>query len=205
MIVTHLLILAGCSSGSGQSDGRSLAATTTTVAESSLCATGGGCAIGDIGPGGGTVYYDAGSHQSWGRYLEAAPKSWNGESSDPLAEWGCEGISISGATGTAIGTGAMNTAAIVAICADSGSAARFADALTLGGQSDWFLPSIAELHWVYANLARKGVGGFSAAAYWSSSEGFNASVALRQLFDNGGQANASKNSGASIRPVRAFG
>jgi len=34
------------------------------------------CTIGDTGPGGGVVFYDAGSRQAWGRYLEAAPAGW---------------------------------------------------------------------------------------------------------------------------------
>ena len=33
------------------------------------------CKIGDVGPGGGIVYYDAGSLQWWGRFLEAKKNS----------------------------------------------------------------------------------------------------------------------------------
>ena len=33
------------------------------------------CKVGDVGPGGGIVYYDAGSMQWWGRFLEAKTES----------------------------------------------------------------------------------------------------------------------------------
>jgi hypothetical protein len=45
---------------------------TTTVPSRNICLVGGACQVGDIGPGGGIVFYDAGSLQSWGRYLEAS-------------------------------------------------------------------------------------------------------------------------------------
>jgi alpha-tubulin suppressor-like RCC1 family protein len=44
----------------------------------SACAGGGLCDIGETGPGGGKVFYDAGSNQSWGRYLEVAPTNAGG-------------------------------------------------------------------------------------------------------------------------------
>ncbi|MFM8894713.1 MAG: hypothetical protein ACKOE2_04870, partial [Actinomycetales bacterium] len=38
--------------------------------------------LGGVGPGGGVFFYDAGSQQSWGRYLEAAPATWSGTPND---------------------------------------------------------------------------------------------------------------------------
>lgn len=62
------------------------------------------------------------------------------------AKWGCPGTIIGG-TNTALGTGAANTAAILAGCSDeAGIAARLCDNLVLNGYSDWFLPSKNELN-----------------------------------------------------------
>ncbi len=83
------------------------------------------------------------------------------------AEWGCYGATIGG-TSTALGTGAANTAAIVAGCGTAGIAARLCDELDLNGYDDWYLPSKDELHKLYIN--RTLIGGFAAAYYWSSSE-----------------------------------
>ena len=93
------------------------------------CAEGGGCAIGDTGPGGGIVFYDAGSVQPWGRYLEAAPAGWSGSPLDPRPAW-CSNTTtlIPGAMGTAIGTGAANTATMLAAC--SSGAANLARSYT---------------------------------------------------------------------------
>jgi len=172
---------------------------------------GGTCVVGDKGPGGGIVFYDAGSPQSWGRYLEATPYAWNGGSRDPRAEWGCMETSISGALGTAIGTGATNTAAIVAGCPESGIAAKLADLSTFGGKSDWFLPSKDELNLMYRNLARPGAPGFETDPYWSSSE-YGVRLAWSQDIRDGGQYFYDgeqhidfRNLFFYVRPVRAFG
>jgi hypothetical protein len=46
---------------------------TSTQAAAPKCAQGGVCRIGNIGPAGGRIVYDAGSLQWWGQYLEAVP------------------------------------------------------------------------------------------------------------------------------------
>jgi hypothetical protein len=180
-----------------------VAATTTTVALA--CASGGLCAVGDTGPGGGIVFYDAGSVQSWGRYLEAAP--FGDEVQRTWATGGNQSAAVSGADGTAIGTGEQNTADIVAQSGNvaATSAAVYCRELVSGGQSDWFLPSKDELNLMYTNLhsASTPLGGFSTLNYWSSSEIVDNAARLQGFF-NGTTGNYYKSVMYAVRPVRAF-
>ena len=102
-----------------------------------------------------------------------------------VAPWGCEGTIISGADGTALGTGYQNTLDIIAGCSTEGIAARVCRSLTLGGYTDWYLPSYDELNQLYLN--QEAIGGFiSTERYWSSTEFFNqASSACCFYFDIG--------------------
>ena len=168
------------------------------------------CVVGDTGPGGGIVFYDAGSTQSWGRYLEAACVGWqndcDGTTADPLAEWGCIGTLISGAGGHAIGTGEQNTADIVTGCPTPGVAAHLANDLVLGGQTDWFLPSKDELNEMFTNLHSPvtPLGGFLTDDFYLSSSEDDDASAFAQRFDDGVQDNRSKGTTYYVRPVRVF-
>jgi hypothetical protein len=82
--------------------------------------------------------------------------------------YGCDTLSLIGAGGTAIGTGDLNTAAIVAACPPQDIAALVCDTSTQGGFTDWFLPSRDELDSLSVHQAL--VGGFNSSIYWSSSE-----------------------------------
>ena len=131
--------------------------------------------IGDTGPAGGFVFYDQGSYSDGWRYLEAAPSDID-VSGDYTHVWGGHGTSV-GATGTAIGTGQANTAAIVATYGSSepyagtgNYAARLCDQYDYGGYDDWFLPSKDELEQLCAHAQTFLVGGFASDLYWSSSE-----------------------------------
>ena len=81
--------------------------------------------------------------------------------------------------------------------------------LTLGGYSDWFLPSKYELNLMYLYIGQGNtgpggnVGNFSDNFYWSSTDdGVN--YAWGQLFSNGFQGYYDKNSTGYVRAVRAF-
>jgi len=111
------------------------------------------------------------------------------------------------AQGTAIGTGASNTTAIINQTGHNASAAKVcADySVDVDGTTydDWYLPSKDELNQLYHNLYKEGVGGFGANFCWSSSE-CGATNAWNQNFYNGSQGNYSKNYSNRVRPVRAF-
>lgn len=165
-----------------------------------FCASGGRCVVGDMGPGGGMVFYALTKAQKWGRYLEAAnPKTWQGGGVDPQYPWCQNTTLLVGATGTVIGTGAANTKKILAKC--TGGAAVAVHAYRGGGKSDWFLPSKDELFQMYMNL--NVVFGFFPDVYWSSSEFDGTSVWYRQV-TFGAQSHTSKDTAFYVRPIRAF-
>ena len=198
-------------------------APTTTTTTTTTVAPGPRYSVGDTGPGGGIVFYVDLTRASGSQYFEAACAGWqnncDGATAEGFAEWGCDGTPISGADGTAIGTGEQNTTDIVTGCSTAGIAARLANDLTLGGQSDWFLPSKDELNalckWAFGDTVNAicnddgsgsfslTSGGFSTDGYWSSSE-LDDNVAWYQNFYGGGQYNTYKSNPPFVRPVRAF-
>lgn len=184
-------VLAANIGGTGQYKG---ATSTVTLTVNTACAAGGLCSIGDTGPGGGKVFYDAGSNQQWGRYLEAAP----GDLSSAMA-WCNDTSSVIGASGSAVGTGIANTVAMDTACT-SGAGQSAAD-YTNNGYSDWYLPSLNELTEMFDR--RVAVGGFTTASYWSSSEE-NGEFAKRLGFPDGGISGHVKSQGFRVRPIRAF-
>ena len=181
------LVLSACSSGSSE-PASSAAATSAAAVETS-----GDYLVGDTGPGGGIVFYDAGSVQPWGRYLEAgpqlAPTDWCGD------DWE---LDVAGTKET-IGAGAANTELIAAACGEG--AANTVSDYDGGGKTDWFLPSRDELNEVYKQ--RASVGGFETDKYWSSSQ-YVAYAAWGQYFTNGYQSGSATHYANGVRPVRAF-
>jgi hypothetical protein len=112
---------------------------------------------------------------------------------------------VTGATGTALGTGMANTNLIVSKQGPGDYAARLCYDLVSGGYSDWYLPSTDELNKLYLN--RAAIGGLGSIAwYWSSTE-CTQNTAMFQYFNSGVQNCADKiiyDPGWSVRAVRSF-
>ena len=177
--------------------------------------------VGDVGPGGGFIFFVDSSDQFTNvNYLEAAPVGWGnaipvnqgevfGETTgttliDPLLTW-CSNIDtllgLDGWARSAVGLGATNTETADASCA--GGAIQAASDYAGGGRSDWSLPSLGEATLMYSNLRPIGIGSFSSGLYWTSSE-FDPVRAWGQSFSSGNLPNTLKQTAAYVRPVRAF-
>jgi len=184
--------------------------------------------IGDIGPGGGLVFY---IDSTSGLRYEMAPKTWGANETTGI-QW-CSDRTNSVTTGTAVGDGSANTTAMLtsagAFVACTSSTSNVARAYPGGGFTDWFLPSKDELNamcYYSRNLSASpdptvgcfggsgttqngtfagGDYGFASDSYWSSSQ--NAVSPVRAWF----QALADGSQGADledalyrVRPVRSF-
>ncbi len=201
--------------------------------------------VGDPGPAGGIVFYVATTPFKCGAdltadctYLEAAPNGWN-SGSDPGLSWGggagalgtCSNKTIPGASGTSIGSGFANTAAIMIACPDvsgnkSAPAARAASSYAPSGEAGgWFLPSRDELTKLCEYSGQKSLAsvvfpmqsgscysggnlysGFRATGYyWSSSQSAKTYAYSRIFIGDVQQENRTfQNEGRWVRPVRAF-
>ena len=118
-------------------------------------------------------------------------------------KWDRGTYTITGATGTAIGTGLSNTNKIIASQGEPAItyAAGLARAYTGGGYTDWYLPSKDELEKL--SYTREIIGGFVNYYYWSSSE-FDLRKAWYQTFFSGRQYTTVKGEPAIVRAIRSF-
>ena len=120
---------------------------------------------------------------------------------------------LTGAIGTAIGTGSTNTTTIIGVLDDIGErpyAAGIARAYNGGGFDDWFLPSKLEINKMRANratinitAAENGGSDFWESEYWSSTE-IDINIAFAKKFYNGNPVEYYKSTDYYVRAIRAF-
>ena len=179
--------------------------------------------VGDIGLGGGVVFYDKGFESDGWRYLEAFlddqrvfqygyfREKPNGSNlfvnRSQIKDESCTSISV--------GSGESNTELIVNSCGDeafsnaSGSgkitnyAARICLNMTNDGYDDWFLPSMEELLLLYSYLSAKSDTQLDYYV-WSSTEGERPSGAKVVNFKDGSSFEKSRAETCHIIPIRTF-
>ena len=125
---------------SGQIGGQGTADTVTTTPLITITSST-TYSLRNYGPGGGLIAYDKGSYSSGWRYMEAAPVSWNGGSTDPTAIWGKRGLSTT-ATSTAIGNATSNTSTIKNFLANGNQISAVPTLNTATGSTSWSTTSL---------------------------------------------------------------
>jgi hypothetical protein len=196
------------------------------VATSSpTCAQGGVCQLGDIGPGGGIVFYVAPSANGFisaapqcaptsrCKYLEAAPITGTSAWTDSIHPWSSGYELHTGVIDTSIGGGYANTSTIITLEGGRTDSAAYVSRAYRGPNtlSDWYLPSKDELGQLYAERVRVGVR-YSAQGdnYWTSSEFPDpgvpgASYPHYLMMDIPFWTGNPKYDSLYVRPIRAFG
>ncbi len=169
------------------------------------CAYGGTCNLGDIGPGGGRVFFvDSADEFADFNYMELAPSNWN-NGTELTGSWCSNDNSTDfGATSYDIGTGQTNFAHMVANCTGIAEVVNAYESTYADlNIDDWFIPSATELLTAFGELNYRGFWtGFSAGWYWSSTESGNNARVL--VVSGSYHAATFKSNTAGVVPARAF-
>lgn len=171
------------------------------------CETGGQCFTGDIGPGGGRIFFVTGPTSFFTdfltgqprRYMEAAPANWADSipSKKSADAWGCDLIQLPDADSRYPGGGSKNTAEFRKVCESKQNVFAQVEAYRGGGFDDWYVPSQVELNEL-CKFARQQLtfsrslsdscndkaelrDDFTAGLYWSSTQ-YGPKLAMAQLF-----------------------
>ena len=151
--------------------------------------------VGDTGPGGGIICHDKGNWSDGWRYIEVAPKTWNGGSEDPTgrlltAEATPEGQSGVRSIGYYDGPWFFNSgepesfiAEMIANHSES-DAITLTEACTFGGKTNWILPTIDVMtDYMYPMRVALGLdlSLLDSGKYWSSQ--FTVEMATRYYVD----------------------
>tara|TARA_B100000900_G_scaffold65519_1_gene50750 strand:- start:775 stop:1308 length:534 start_codon:yes stop_codon:yes gene_type:complete len=126
--------------------------------------------------------------------------------------WGCYGLSINDAEGIDVGTGRLNTNAIINACDEKETAASACVNYQSEGFSDWFLPSLEELELIAENLGFddefSSVIEFDNSNYLSSTQLSNEKHKINYAWSvnliDGYTMSSNKSNKQKIRAVRAF-
>ena len=175
--------------------------------------------VGQTGPGGGKVFYYSAGGFNCGptmsdtcHWLEAAPVTWNGGSSDPDLPWSNVSESATSVSGlvSSIGAGYKNSLLIQSRNGTYNSStnkygAGAALAYRGGGLSDWYLGSLPEI--IEMKNQQNLIGGLTNYMYMSSNQ-YDASHYIAYYFPWSQQFFPAKSTSPGedrgVRPIRSF-
>jgi hypothetical protein len=198
ILILFMIIIPGCEKDS--------IVTTTPLIQAAQTASAASITTFHIGDsyGGGIIFYVDGTGKH-GLIADITDTNYR------MIKWGDSYFLNTGATGTAIGTGAENTRKIIAV---QGTKYNYAALVCAnyrgGGYADWFLPSKDELYLLYKQKIAGVVKGFTWGAYWSSSEFYVASFPKQQayawtkIFYSENAFYSLKDRVSGVRAIRAF-
>ena len=163
--------------------------------------------IGDIGPGGGIIFYEKSDWTDGWKYLEAAPANWtsgvpsSNATLDPIIAFGTSVAEFNSTTKT-LGNGDINT------LNTSSYHNNYNNAFynnSFGGKRGWFLPSWHELLALYSYKETYGNDYLNIAdeAYYNSStDPYNVNIAYLVNMANGNTGYTGKGGGFRKRAIR---
>ena len=151
------------------------------------CAKGGYCRIGDVGPGGGIVFYVGEYREPWGQFLEVAPTDTAGSPTF----WCATAASVAIAADPRLGSGAANSFQNARNCQPGIGSLSYKQRLM--GRDDWFVPSTLEAYYLIdatkrlaktklaASLIKQGSG----ICYWTSTDALVNNKRQAMYIENG--------------------
>ena len=182
----------------------------------SLCEEGGNCNLGDIGPGGGTVFFVSTAFRELSapcasacHYLEAAPttgkNAWDDSNGGNLFAW--SPVARFAGTYSGLGYGFFNSGNMRSQSTDLGFAGTSSrDYRGPNNLSDWFLPSQTELRDLAlqsTGIDTLGLNNNNTHRYWSSTEA-SISLAVAVGIHGNNIFQHDKSFLHYVRPIRPF-
>jgi hypothetical protein len=182
--------------------------------------------LGDVGPGGGRIFYYSAAGFNCGtnftntgsptgekcKYLEVAPRNWWGGSADTTTSWANSTESISGISGSSIGIGRLNTQQIIVSGIFTRTAAQLSTtyAPTVDGLliNDWYLGAELEMSALVSSPIAASLDVVVGSNHWTSTQVGETNTSARFVRYESPNIVASGLSKTTttptVRPIRAF-
>jgi hypothetical protein len=180
--------------------------------------------LGDVGPGGGRIFYYSAAGFNCGtnftitgsptgekcKYLEVAPRNWWGGVGDTNTAWANSSASVTNISVDSIGIGRSNTQRIISSGIFTTTAAQLTTTYgpTIDGVliNDWYLGAEEEMAAIFASpvYASLDVPTGSTTNHWTSTQVGDSNTSARYVRSGVRSGELKTNTTYLVRPIRAF-